>query len=97
MEILYGIVPVLGGLLLFAFMSIAVRAKGSALQRKFIKLGTLVGKSLTEITTACGAPSSVSACGNNIKLCQWMEPGYHIGLLFDENDLCLGVYHEASV
>lgn len=65
------------------------------LNKKFIELGTLTGKSKQEIIAACGVPSSVSAVAGKT-LCQWMVPGYHIALLFN-GDVCEGVSHEARV
>lgn len=74
-----------------------VDAPGSALQNKFINLGTLKGKTYDEIRNACGPASSISAMGGGIKLRQWIETSYHICLLFDENDICLGVSSETKV
>lgn len=74
-----------------------VKAPGNVLQQKFIKLGTLQGKTLNEIQSACGAPSSVSYGADGVKIYQWMATGYHIVLLFDENDICLGVNSETKV
>ena len=92
-----GIIPIVGGLLWWIISSAMVKAPGGALQRKFVKLGVLQGKTLTEIINACGSPSAVSYDGNGIKICQWMATSYHIVLLFDENDICLGVSSETKV
>ncbi len=91
------VIPLVGGLLWFIISQALVKAPGTVLQTKFIQLGTLSGKSLSEITTKCGAPNSVSATGDGKKVCQWMATGYHIVLLFDENDICLGVSNETKV
>ena len=90
------------GLIGYLIMNVMVRAPGSALQRKFAILtratnGVIAGKTYNEIVAACGSPSSVSPTGTGGKLCQWMATGYHIALVFDENNVCTGVSHEAKV
>ena len=91
------VIPVIGGLFWFFISSAMVKAPGNALQQKFIRLGTLKGKTLGEIQSACGAPSSVTSGKDGVKVYQWMATGYHIVLLFDENDICLGVSSETKV
>lgn len=91
------VLPIVGGILWFAISTAMVKAPGNVLNQKFVKLGTLKGKSLSEIQSACGAPSSVSCGENGVKIYQWMATGYHIVLLFDENDICLGVSSETKV
>ena len=90
------------GLIGYLIMNVMVRAPGSVLQSKFANLtkatnGVIAGKTYYEIVAACGAPSSVSPTGTGGKLCQWMATGYHIALIFDENNVCTGVSHEAKV
>ena len=90
------------GLLGYAIMSAFVRAPGSVLQNKFGNLtkntnGVIAGKTYDEIVSTCGVPSSVSPTGDGGKLCQWMATGYHIALLFDANNVCIGISHEAKV
>lgn len=96
------VIPAVGGLIWWLISSAAVRAPGAVLQQKFANLtkdtnGTIAGKTLSEVKQACGAPNSVSAMGNGQTLYQWQATGYHIALLFDENDICLGVSSETSV
>lgn len=90
------------GLIGYVLMNAFVRAPGVGLQTKFANLtkgtgGVIAGKTYHEIVAACGAPSSVSPTGDGGKLCQWMATGYHIALIFDENNICQGISHEASV
>lgn len=92
-----GIIPIVGGLLWWIISSLIVKAPGNMLQQKFINLGTLKGKTYKQIENTCGVPSSVSYGNNGVKICQWMATGYHIVLLFDENDICLGVSSETKV
>ena len=91
------VLPLVGGLILYAITKAVVRAPGVGLKQKFAKLGTLKGKTLQEITSACGSPNSVAVKEDGIKVYQWMATGYHIVLLFDNNDICLGVSSETSV
>lgn len=91
------VLPIVGGLILYFIIKAVVRAPGASLQAKFIKLGTLKGKTLQEITSVCGQPNSVSSTAEGIRVRQWISTGYHIVLLFDENDICLGVSSETKV
>ena len=90
------------GLIGYLFMGALVRAPGVAKQAQFANLtkdtnGVIAGKTYNEIVAACGAPSSVYPTVDGNKLCQWMATGYHIALLSDENNVCLGISHEAKV
>jgi len=90
------------GLIGYLIMSALVKAPGSVLQSKFANLtkdsnGVIVGKTYDEIVSACGAPSSVSPTGDGGKLCQWMATSYHIALVFDAENVCTGISHEAKV
>ena len=91
------VLPIVGGLIWYLVTQVIVEASGAVLQQKFIKLGTLKGKSFNEIQNACGAPNATSVGANGVKIYQWMATGYHIVLLFDENDICLGVSSETAV
>lgn len=84
-------------LLDLVFMGALTKAPGRRLQNKFVSLGTLTGKSLEEIKNVVGNPSAVSAMKEGKTLYQWQATGYHIALLFDANDVCLGVSSEISV
>lgn len=89
--------PLVGGLVLFGIISLFVRAPGAGLSQKFVALGNLQGRSYSEIVAVVGAPSAISATADGGSVRQWMASGYHIALLFDANEVCLGVSHEASV
>ena len=71
------------------------------LNEKFASLGTLTGKTLSEIETVVGVANSVSnsidANGQMIYIYQWMQPAYHVVLLFDRNKICLGVSSETKI
>lgn len=90
------------GLIGYFLMSAFVKAPGKLLQQKFATLtkdteGVIAGKHLDEIIKTCGNPSSVSAMGDGTTLRQWQATGYHIALLFDENNVCLGISTEINV
>ncbi|MGN0688121.1 MAG: hypothetical protein ACI4KA_08455 [Oscillospiraceae bacterium] len=91
------VLPAVGGIIWWLITSAAVKAPGAMLQEKFKNLGVLKGKTLQEIEAACGKPSAISSVANGQILRQWQATGYHIALLFDENDICLGVSSEISV
>ena len=89
--------PFIGGLIIYVIIKAFVRAPGASLRTKFQKLGVLKGKTLSEIVAKVGQPNSVSMGTGGVKIRQWMAAGYHIVLLFDENDICLGVNSETNV
>ncbi|MBU5626980.1 hypothetical protein KQI82_08685 [Oscillibacter sp. MSJ-2] len=91
------ILPIIGGLVLYGFISFCVKLPGKGLNAQFVELGNLKGKSFKEITDKVGMPSSISSMGDGTTLKQWMATGYHIALEFDENDICLGISSETSV
>jgi len=93
----YSVMTTIGGILLYLVIHIVVRAPGSSLQYKFRKLGTVTGKSSNDIISVVGKPNSISSVGNGQKLYQWISTGYHVSLLFDKDDKCLGVSSETSV
>ncbi len=95
------VLPILGGIIWYFISKSAVRAPGAMLQKKFVSLNPLAGKTYSEIAAKCGAPNSLSSQvlddGTVVKIYQWMATGYHIVLLFDQNDICLGISSETSV
>lgn len=102
MSILIFIGTSIAGFIGYLILSALTKAPGSVLQSKFANLtkdtgGVIAGKTYDEIVAACGAPSSVSSTGDGGKLCQWMATGYHIALIFDAENVCSGISHEAKV
>ena len=91
----------IGGIILYGIISALVKAPGNVLNNKFANLGTLTNYTYSQIVARCGNPSSVSTTvnseGKRVKIAQWMSTGYHIVLLFDENDKCLGISSETKV
>jgi hypothetical protein len=90
------------GIIGYFIMTAFVKAPGNVLQQKFARLtkdtdGKIAGKTLDEIVRVCGNPSSVASMGDGTTLRQWMATGYHLALLFDENDVCIGISSETSV
>jgi len=90
------VMPILGGLFLYALIHAGVRQPGSELRQKFVQAGNLQGKTLQEITALVGPPKSRSALPGGKVLHQWMATGYHIALRFDPNGVCEGVTHESA-
>jgi hypothetical protein len=88
------IVPLLGGLVLYVFISALVKSPGRSLQRKFVASNPLKGKPMAEIIAKCGEPSSRSSLASGNQLYQWQSSGYHIALLMDAQGTCQGVTHQ---
>ena len=91
------ILTTIGGFILYAIQSALVRAPGQSLNQKFVALGTLSGKTYSEIVAKVGAPSATSAMAGGKTLRQWQATGYHIALIFDKDDICEGITSEISV
>ena len=85
------------GLLGAVVINFLVTIPGKNLRRKFEKLGELKGKKLNDIISVVGSPNSVSAKvndeGESVTVCQWLVSGFHIVLVFDKDEECLGISH----
>lgn len=101
----FSTVGIICGLCLGAFIGYFVAglytAKGNLLQQDFIAMGNLAGKTLEEIKSKVGEPNTINACtvantGKHGSLCTWSNAPYSITLLFDENNVCLGVNQEIT-
>jgi hypothetical protein len=97
------LIIILGIILIVAVIigSAVTKTPSQELHEKFVNLGTLTGKSLSSIVSVVGNANSVSstigADGEIIYIYQWIQPAYHIVLLFDENKICLGVSNETRI
>lgn len=83
-------------LILLALAKAFSNSPGKELNRKFIRLGVLSGKSYNEIIAIVGDPNSTHTIGSE-RLCQWIQPSYNISLIFDKNNICLGVHSETKI
>ena len=95
------LVTTLGGILMFFLVSFAVKAPGANLSKKFARIGILKGKTYKEIKSVVGQENAKSFILDKdrkpITVRQWMQTGYHVVLLFDKDDICLGVSSETSI
>jgi hypothetical protein len=67
-----------------------------SMQKKFVKLGTVRGLTSQQIATAVGkGPSAIQHLPDG-SIRSWTAIGYQVTLLFDENEVCLGVSNESS-
>ena len=68
------------------------------LKLRFAQAGQLAGRTKADIVSTVGRPNSVSAGPDGGTMLQWINNSdagaYHVVLLFDANDVCLGVTHE---
>ncbi len=64
----------------------------------FAAMGDITGKTLAEIKSSVGEPSSISAAGDGGTLYQWMaisgSSGYHYAILFDADGKAVGYTHQ---
>ncbi len=76
--------------------------KGEVLRERFVKLGTLTGRTAQEIIRAVGPCSKIESCHITDRddapgyLYTWQSRAYTIVLLFDVNRVCIGVTKEVS-
>ena len=70
--------------------------KRHTLRESFARVEMYQGRTYREILTLAGAkPNSVVHQADGLSLRTWQEPGYAITLLFDRQDVCLGVEDES--
>ena len=62
--LLYSILPIIGGIIWYALWAEAVKAPGQELNKKFVSLGTLPGKTYNQIAAVAGPANAVSAMAN---------------------------------
>lgn len=101
-EIYLTIVAIIAGIIIltftFAIIILLKRIPGNRLHKKFQQMGTLIGKPYQEIEKVVGSPNSasrsVTADGTNVIIRQWIRVGYHIVLIFNEYNICLGISDE---
>ena len=89
-------IPIIAFVLAALFRAF-VPTESQSLNKKFIELGVLKGKTYDEIVEYVGSPNSIDKIDKSVTLCQWVKPAYHISLLFDRNMICLGVHSETKV
>ena len=99
MEFVILFLTLMGGVIIYAIIAVCTVSPGKKLHQNMVSLGTLTGKTYDEIVEVCGEANSVSTTTKNRKriiIRQWITTGYHIVLLFDKNDICLGVSSETD-
>lgn len=87
----------IGVLILAAIIKAFATTPSQDLNNKFVSLGNLVGKSYTSISVVVGEANSKHNLGNGTILCQWIQPAYHICLLFDHKWNCIGIESETKI
>ena len=83
-------------ILLVGLVSYTLRVQGKELNNKFVAMGELKGKTYNEIKNEVGVENSKTYNSTGC-VRQWVKPGYSINLIFDKNDICLGVNNETSL
>ena len=69
--------------------------KHKTLRERLAAMGPLVGRACAQIAAAVkAAPQSTVRQANGQTLRAWEEGHYFVSLLFDKNDICLGVMEE---
>lgn len=68
--------------------------EGRRLYAAFRALGNMKGKPFAEIKDAVGLPTSTSNQANGTRLRQWQATGFHMAILFDQQDQVLRITHQ---
>lgn len=73
-----------------------VTGPGRRLCERFKSLGDMTGKTVDEITSVVGPPTSRSAMPHGKMLLQWQATGYHVAMMFSAEGRMLGITHESG-
>ena len=69
--------------------------KRKTLRERFVAMGRLVGRDYAQIAAEVKAAPQTTVCQANGQTLRAGEEGnYYVSLLFDKNDICLGVMEE---
>jgi uncharacterized protein YodC (DUF2158 family) len=90
------ILPILGGLLLYFAIKMAVRMPGKSLNRKFVRLGNFNGLNKEEFIKRVGPFQAVSNLSEGMQLCQWYATGYRMSIVFDKDGNFVKIQSEIS-
>jgi hypothetical protein len=89
-----GIVAI-GAFLIRIFLSILQPSNpGGALNKKFVALGSLTGKTKAEIVARVGQISAQTVNPDNSFTCTWAAGNYAITVQFDTNQRAQKIIHE---
>ena len=84
-----------GGILPLIVALLLIRNRKKNLNKKFINLGNLIGKSYTEIVLHCGAPETnmmrQDNSGNILRECEWRDYEFRLTLFFDNAGYCISI------
>ena len=69
---------------------------GDSLPRRVARLGTFRGRSYAEILERLRSPQEVNPRADGSVVRTWRSADYSISLLFDAQDICLGVQSEGE-
>ena len=71
----------------------SIVSPGRELHARFKSLGDMSGKTLDDVVSVVGPPSSRSSIAFGHTLLQWQATGCHVALLFDRNNQFVSVRH----
>lgn len=90
---IFGVVAI--AILLFRIVgSVFLGDPGKELNQKFVKMGSLTGKSKEEIVSKVGGVSSQTTNSDNSFVCTWSAGTYSISVLFSADNKCEKIIHE---
>ena len=72
---------------------ISLVSPGRELHARFKSLGDMSGKTLDDVVSVVGPPSSSSSIAFGHTLLQWQVTGCHVALLFDRDNRFVSVRH----
>lgn len=62
-----------------------------SIKRNLKKLGNPKGKTVNEVLTAMGNPSSSVRISSNKTVKKWTAKGYEVSFTFNKNNICTGI------
>ena len=80
---------------LFIYRQFASPLQSITLNKKFVKIGVLTGKSYSEICSIVGTPNLSELISDGMAY-TWSSANYAIKLKFDKNNICVGKLGEVS-
>lgn len=80
--------------MLIACISMFIQSvSGMFLDKKFVQLGNLAGKTKREIVEVVGNPNVITQLGDDATIQEWNSPRYGISLKFI-GETCVGIVQE---
>lgn len=82
--------------ILLVTMAMPKNQEARRLNKKFVSLGDMKGKTYQEIASVVGECDSRQELPDGTVLCQWVKPGYLIAIVFDSSMKMVRISNEIN-